>query len=114
MNPKILLRWHQMSEREQGTWTAVFAQQTAPTFEAASIADRAVELLRGLDIDQDEMAPEHAAARAGFHFTLDEFVGWYRVALKLQRGHEFSYRDPNQAECELAYETYLRGRSDFY
>jgi len=114
MNPEMLLRWHQMDGREQGIWAAVFGQQTVPALEAASIADQAVERLRTLDIDRNRMSPEHEAARSGIHLELDEFVGWYRVACKLQRGHEFSYRDPTPAEYELAYDAFQRGRSDFY
>lgn len=115
VNRLLLLRWHQMGEREKLVWAVTFAQRSRQGLQAALKADRAVERLRSLSIDESPvMEPEYQAARAGFHLDPDEFAAWYRVAFRLMYGRAFSYRDPTPAESEKAYERYQMSICDFY
>jgi len=114
-NPLLLLRWHQMGEREQLVWAVTFAQRSSHGLRAALKADRAVERLRSLLVDESPvMEPEYQAARAGFSLDPDEFAAWYRVAFRLIHGRAFSYRDPTEAETQEAYERYRMSICDFY
>jgi hypothetical protein len=111
----LLLPWNGLSDRERGVWTAVFAHGGADAVEAARQADTAVLRVRALLLDQDHaMDPEYEAARAGFHFEFDEFAPWYRVAWRLRHGHKLSFHAPTDEEIRDAFETFQRGRGDFY
>lgn len=115
INPLLLLRWHQMGEREQLVWAVTFAQRSSQGLRAAFKADRAVERLRALLVDESPvMEPEYQAARAGFSLDPAEFAAWYRVAFRLIHGRAFSYRDPTEAETQEAYERYRMSICDFY
>ncbi|HEY0661299.1 MAG TPA: hypothetical protein VGD21_08295 [Lysobacter sp.] len=109
-----LFRWHQLSERERLVWASAFSQFIGPPLDAARAADAKVMAVKGLDIDQYAMAPEHELAKADLELPMEAFVPWYRVAHHITHRLDRPYQAPTDDEIARAYDAYQRSRCDFY
>jgi hypothetical protein len=108
------LHCHDMSEREQMVWAAVYAQTHGDPGAVVHFADQAVHALRSLAIDEQIEEPETALAQAGLFVERAEFDPWYRLAYRLAHPSRHAMLSVTDEMCEAAYEGYQRSRGDFY
>lgn len=109
-----LFRWYQLSERERLVWASAFSQFDGAPLDAAREADAKVVALKGLDIDQEAMSPEHELAKANLEVPYEAFAPWYRVAHRVSHRRDRPYQPLTDEDVALAYDAYERSRCDFY
>ncbi len=113
-NPKMRLRWHEMSPREQLVWAVTYAQSIGVPGALAYVADKAAMSLRALAIDHEDRSPEYDLARTNLSVERNEFDPWYRVAYQISHQPDGSCERLSDDACAAAYERYRQSRTDFY
>lgn len=114
-----MIDWELMDRLEQAVWGTAFAlalgRQPTDSTDAATEADEAVRRVRSAAPERNPPTdPAIRAARVGIAIARDEFEAWYRVEVRLVGGVSRAPRSLSVAEMDVAYETYARGRNDFF
>ncbi|MBU8974517.1 hypothetical protein JI752_000030 [Lysobacter sp. MMG2] len=107
-----LFRWYQLTERERLVWASAFSQFVGAPLDAARAADAKVVAVKGLDIDQYTMSPEHELAKSNLEVPFEAFAPWYRVAYRIS--HRLGCQPLTDEDVARAYDAYQRSRCDFY
>jgi hypothetical protein len=114
-----MIDWELMDRLEQAVWGTAFAlglsHEPTDGARAATVADEAVRHTRSAAPERHPpQDPAARAARVGIAIAREEFDAWYRVEVRLAGGVGRVPRSLSTAELDVAYETYARGRNDFF
>jgi hypothetical protein len=114
-----MLDWELMDRLEQAIWGTAFAlalnQTKTNDTGPAEVADQAVRRVRSAAPDRNPPKdPATRAARVGIAIAREDFDVWYRVEVRLAEGVGRPPRSLSVADLDVAFETYARGRNDFY